>query len=139
MDRESHEAAALQQFRDEALRASILIVLADGEITEGEIDGLQQVSAGLLGRPVDREELGQLCSIAEQNRIGAKNYVMTVSKRWNREQCVTALQAMFLAATAEGEMGPHQLALLGELRDILELTDREYEQAIEDASDWETA
>jgi hypothetical protein len=63
--------------------------------------------------------------------------VLTVSRRWTSEQRLRALQAMFLAATAEGEMGPTQIETLAQMRDILDLTDQEYEAAIEEALGWE--
>lgn len=137
MDKETHERAREEQFRDEALRSAVLVVLADGTISEQEIAALRQIAARLLGREVDREELGRLCSIAEQNGIEAPNYVLTVSQRWSQAQKLRALQAMFLAASAEGEMGPEQLRTLAKMRELLELTDGEYQAAIEEALAWE--
>ncbi|KAA5544628.1 zinc-ribbon domain-containing protein [Roseiconus nitratireducens] len=137
MNQQQHEQVQLEQFHDEAFRATLLVVLADGTISEREIDALQSISGHLFGRRIDREELGEMCSIAQQNRIRAKNYVLTVSRRWNTAQRRTALQAMFLAATAEGTMGQHQTRLMTEMRDILEMTDREYQDAIDAALEWE--
>ncbi len=137
MNREHHEAIEENTFSDQAVRSAILVVLADGVMTENEISALQQIASRLLNRSVDREELGQLCSIAKENRIEAKNYVLTVSRRWNQHQRSIALQAMFLAATAEGEMGDAQIQLLAEMRDLLDLSDQEYETAIEHALQWD--
>ncbi len=137
MDQQSHEQALTDQFRDEAIRSAVLVVLADGHISENEIVALQRIASRLLERAVDREELGRLCSIAEQNQIEASNYVLTVSRRWNQQQRSQALQAMFLAATAEGEMGDKQIQTLTKMREILDLTDAEYEAAIEEALTWE--
>lgn len=139
MDKESHELALEEQFLDEAIRSAVLVVIADGEITENEIVALQSIASRLLDRNVDREELGRLCSIAQQNNIEAANYVLTVSRRWSQKQRSQALQAMFLAATAEGEMGERQVELLTQMRDLLELTDAEYEAIIEEALTWEAA
>ena len=138
MDQHSHEVAQEAQFHDEALRSCLLIVIADGKISEAEIDALQLIGGQLLERPIDREELGQLCSIAQQNQIEAGNYVLTVCRRWNQKQRSTALQAMFLAATAD-QMGDKQTKLLARMREILEFTDDEYHQAIEEALTWEEA
>lgn len=138
MDRESHQTARKQQFVDEAIRASVLVAMADGDVSDEEVSVLQRIATNLLERPVEREELGELCSIARQNQIEAKNYVLTVSQHWNQEQRRTALQAMFLAATAEKELSETKLDLLKQLRDLLDLTDREYEHAIEEALRWET-
>lgn len=137
MDEEVHQYVMEEQFRDEAVRAAVLVVIADDQISDEEIGALQRVATRLLDREVDREELGRLCSIAQQNNIEATNYVLTVSHRWSKEQRAQALQAMFLAATADEGLGKPQLKILSEMRDILELTDLEYEQAIEGALMWE--
>ena len=62
---------------------------------------------------------------------------MTVSRRWSESQKSEALQAMFLAATAEGKMEEPQMNLLADMRDLLEMTEQEYENAIESAIEWE--
>ena len=86
---------------------------------------------------MDREELGRLCSIALENKVLAKNYVLTISRGWNQDQRMRALQAMFLAASAEGTLETQQLQILSDMREILELTDMEYEAAIEEALQWQ--
>jgi len=133
MDKEVHQYALEEQFRDEAVRSSVLVVIADGKISENEISALQRIASGMLEQEVDREELGRLCSIAQQNEIEAANYVLTVSRRWNQTQRIQALQAMFMAATADSGLGEPQMKILSKMRDILDLTDQEYEQAIEQA------
>ena len=138
MDQQSHEIAQEAQFCDEAIRAAILVVLADDQITENEISALQRIATRMLQRPVDRDELGRLCSIAQQNGIEARNYVLTISTRWNQTQKSRALQAMFLAASAEGELGETQLELLAAMRELLDFTDAEYQGSIEQALSWES-
>lgn len=133
MDRTDHEKAQQEQFYDEALRSAVLVVLIDGKISEEEIRGLLRIGNELLNRDLDREELGRLCSIASQNKIKAENYVLTVSRRWTPPQRIVALQAIFLAATAEGELSDAKIKTLAELRKTLDLTDTEYETAIEQA------
>ena len=138
MDRQGHEQALEDEYRDQVVRASVLVVLADGEISENEILALQRIASRMLERAVDREELGRLCSIAQQNQIKAANYVLTVSRRWSKEQRSQALQAMFLAASAERDMSQSQIEVLAKMREILELSDAEYEAAIEESLDWES-
>ncbi|QDT10662.1 TerB family tellurite resistance protein [Planctomycetes bacterium K23_9] len=137
LDRAHHEAQQEDQFRDEAMRSAVLVVLADGTTSENEIATLQRIAMRLLQREADREELGHLCSVAVENKILAKNYVLTVSRRWSPEQRARALQAMFLAATADDEMGEPQMKLLSEMRDVLEMSPNEYESAIEAALSWD--
>jgi uncharacterized tellurite resistance protein B-like protein len=137
MDEDVHQHVMEEQFRDEAVRAAVLVVIADGQISDQEIMALQRIASRMLNREVDREELGRLCSIAAQNQIEASNYVLTVSHRWSKEQREQALQAMFMASTADEGLGTAQMKILSEMRDILELTDLEFEQAIEAALSWE--
>jgi len=133
IDRSNPSTIDETQFRDEALRASILTVLIDGRISEVEIETLIQMSGSLLLRPVDREELGELCSIAMSQNIRAEDYVLTSSQRWDEPQRRVALQAMFLAASAEGELSPAKINLLARLREMFALSDSEYEETIEAA------
>lgn len=133
MDRQHHEEIQTEQFRDEAIRASLLVVLADGVISEREISALMHIASHLFQREVDREELGELCSVAEQTGIEACNYALTVSRRWNENQKAEALQAMFLAATAEGTMTDSQMKIMKRMQEILDMTDQEYHAAIENA------
>lgn len=137
MDQKQHEEAAAEQFRLEAIRSAVLVVLADGHISEAEIEALERVVARLLERPVSRDEIGEICSVATQNEITATNYVMTVSRAWNQSQREIALQAMFLAASADGELNPSQLKTLSRMRDLLEFTDAEYQDAIAKSLEWE--
>ncbi|MCD0460647.1 TerB family tellurite resistance protein [Roseiconus lacunae] len=136
-DGETSGQLSADQFHDQALRSAILVVLDDGFMSEAEIESLLGLGSHLFGRPIDREELGELCSIAEQNKVRARNYVTSVSHRWNRDQKVEALQAMFLAATAEGELSDSQIKLLADMKDLLGLSDEEYHKAIGEALQWE--
>lgn len=125
-------------FGIEAFRAAVLTALASGVISENQIRALLRISGRLLPTPIDREQLGQLCSSASQNRITAANYVRSVSGPWTTEQRQFALQAMFVAASANGAaFDDATLRLLTSLRELLRLTDREYQDAVEAAIDWE--
>ena len=136
MDRRTHESVAEEQFRDEAIRSCLLVVLADGHISETEIEALFRVASDLFGRPIDREELGRLASIATENGVKATNYVLTISRRWNQAQKRRALQGMFLAASVEGELGKMQTEMLAKMRELLDMTDLEYQSAIEETLEW---
>ena len=121
------------EFSEQAFRLAILVVLADDVISPQEIEGLQRVGLRLLGRKIDREELGQLCSSAQSNRIPAKNYALTIREYWNQDQKMRALQAMFLAASAGGNLPDEQSELLASMQHIFQLSQSEYESTIEAA------
>ncbi|TWU36617.1 Tellurite resistance protein TerB [Novipirellula aureliae] len=133
MNRKQHEAILEGQYKEEVTRACVLVALADDYVSETEVDVLLDVSERWLDWPMEREELGHLCSVARENKINATNYVLTTSRRWSQSQKRQALQAMFLVASAEGEMGEKQIQILSELRTLLEMTEAEYAEAIEEA------
>jgi hypothetical protein len=137
MNARDHQVAQDARFRVEAFRAAVLVVLHGGEINDREIDALLGIGTRILPEPVSRDDLGQLCSSATQNRVSAANYVRSVCRIWSTEQKQLALQAMFVAATADSGLDAKTLALLASLRDAMNLTDDEYQSAIEAAIQWD--
>jgi tellurite resistance protein len=131
------DASKSEAFEQQWLRTALLVVIDSGQMTEPEIAGLQRIGTQLSQRPVDREELGQLCSSAYQNRISAKHYVQSVAHLWSDEQKQIVMQACFLVASIHGELQPPQLELLQTLKQEMGLTDEEFQQAIEAAVELE--
>ncbi|QEG39150.1 tellurite resistance TerB family protein [Roseimaritima ulvae] len=130
-------SSAAEAFEQQWLRAALLVVIEHGQMTEPEIAALQRIGTQLAHRPVEREELGQLCSSAYQNRISAKHYVQSVAHLWSDEQKQTVMQACFLAASIDGDLQPPQMELLQTLKQEMQLTDEEFQQAIEAAVELE--
>ncbi|MEM6979615.1 MAG: zinc ribbon domain-containing protein [Planctomycetota bacterium] len=134
MDRHAHEKVRESQFRDEAIRAAVLVTLENDDISESEIESLLAISDLLLEYPINREELGRLCGVARDLGVELENYVTTVSPRWTVSQRLLALQAIFLAATAgDNELSSTKLSKLQTMRDLLELSETEFQAAIDDA------
>lgn len=90
--------------------------------------GLQEPIAG---DAIGRDQLGMLCSAAKASGIRAGDYLLTVCRPWNHSQRVEALGHLFAAVSASGTLSPQQSELLKRLKDIFDLTDREYRDAIE--------
>ncbi|GEM_PF-962800 len=122
---------AEEVFHDELLRASVLLLIENGEIGEQDIVGLMRVGSRLTGRDVDREELGQICSSAYQNKISVRHYFSSVQKRWTPSQQRTAMQTLFMVASLGEQLDPKRLRLLDEFRQQTGMTEREFEAAIE--------
>lgn len=137
MDARDHQLAKETQFRIEAFRAAVLVAIQGGGLDEPGIAALLNLGERFLPEPIDREDLGQLCSSAIQNRVSAINYVRSVCRAWSTEQKQLALSVMFVAATSRDGLDQATLALLAAMRDELNLTDAEYQSAIEAAVDWE--
>jgi hypothetical protein len=122
-------------FRQTLFHAAVMVVIADDTISEGEIQALIELGNQLLPDGMDRESLGAICSSTRQNRIPPTNYIATVSKPWSTAQKRIAVQAIFLAATADGKLEGPQLKLLKWLRDEFGMSEPEYQTAIEQAVD----
>lgn len=134
MDERTHKEVRENQFRNEAIRSCVLMTLEDEEITEPEIQSLLRISRVLLNNPIEREELGRLCSVAMHSGIETQNYVLTVSKRWTMQQRYLALQAMFLAASSgEKDISDAKIRQLARMKDLMDLTDTEFEAVVEDS------
>lgn len=128
-----------QQFGDDAFRATVLVMMEGGEVFKDQADTLIRISGRLLPNPVSHETLGELVSSARRSGINAANYVRSVCPNWTLEQRQFALQAMFVAATSTGELDAVKLQLLASLKQILQLSDQDYQAAIEAAIDWDIA
>jgi hypothetical protein len=138
MDQAAHQRVQAEQFRDEAIRASVLTALEEDDITEPQVRMLMHIADMLFESPLDREELGRLCSIARQSNVRAANYVLSVSRRWTMAQRLLALQGMFLAATSTDEdLSDETIATLTKMRDLLELTENEFKVAIDDTLEYQ--
>jgi len=110
-------------------RPCLLTAVVDDAITEPENSDVAPGRQRLFSRPLDREELGRLFSIARQSGIQAGNYVLTVSNDGRCSNGLLALQGMFSAATAvEEDISPKKLATLRQMRDWLDLTDLEFKR-----------
>lgn len=131
-ERSFRESQALQ-FRRDAFQSAAMAATAGGTITQGHIETLLDLGNRLLSEGVDREQLGALCSSIRLNRITPRNYIASVSRAWSAEQRRLALQIIFVAASASGELEPAQLALLSWLREHWGMSEREYQWAIEEA------
>jgi hypothetical protein len=134
---QTHREQQELRFGTEAFRAAVLVAMSEDQVSEEQIEILMRISSRLLEEPISREDLGYLVSSAHRNQITAANYVRSVCSGWSTEQRQFALQAMFVAATSSGGLDEPKLRLLASLRDVMDLTDAEYQDAIEAAVQWD--
>ncbi len=125
------------QFGGDAFRATVLVAMASDDVYEEQIETLIRISGRLLPQRISRDELGYVVSSARRGGISAANYVRSVCPGWTLEQRQFALQAMFVAATSDGDLDRSKLQLLASLKEIMQLSDQDYEAAIEAAIDWD--
>lgn len=133
VDPETAEQLERQEFYQEVMNIAVLTVVADGEITEAEIRSLGHVGEMLFGAPMEREDLGRMCAAA--TRVGYKphNYLRSVVPRWDRDRKYLAMKAIFMAASAEGDLTPEQLEALVAVQRTLGLSEEDFQAAIEEA------
>lgn len=127
------------QARHEIFRAMILFVLLDGYMEADEVEPLGILASRIFGRTIDREELGRLCSLAEQTEIPVSNYLESVFRRWNPEQKSFAIQALFMAGSLRPEMGKERTGLLLWMRQNAGVSEIDFEELIQDCLGWEDA
>ncbi len=137
VDAESHQQLLEDQANHEIFRAVILFMLDDGYMMPEEIEPLRELATKVFDRKIDREQLGQLCSSAEQTGVSVKNYVESVFKHWSVDQQRLAIQVMFLAASLRGKLGKARTALLMEMRERAGISPNEFEALVEDALQWQ--
>jgi uncharacterized tellurite resistance protein B-like protein len=125
--------AITDQFGDEVLRCMVLVIAEDGHILPREIDAIQDLSQRLLERKVTRDEVLRLVSLTGQTKVKTYNFVRSMAKRWNLEQRKRALQAMFLAASADGGLRDERAAVLKQLMTALNMDETEFRQVISEA------
>ena len=130
VDKESHQQLLDEQVQHEIFRSMILFVLTDGYMNAEEIAPLGNLASKIFSRPIDREELGRLCSRAEQSGVRAGHYVESVFKHWNGDQQRLAIQVMFLAASLRGELGSDRTEVLMGMRERAGLSESEFEALI---------
>lgn len=123
--------------RHEIFRAMILFVLLDGYMEADEVEPLGILASRTFGRTIDREELGRLCSLAEQTEIPVSNYLESVFRRWNPEQKSFAIQTLFMAGSLRPEMGKERTGLLLWMRQHAGLSELDFEELIQDCLGWE--
>lgn len=121
------------QFRHNTLQAAAMVVTADGTITEREIEALLELAHRLVPGELDRDRLGALCSSIRLNRVTPKNFIAAVSRPWSTAQRRLAFQVIFLAASADGQLDDVKVKLLSWLREQFGMSEKEYQNAIEEA------
>ncbi|MBX3421234.1 MAG: zinc ribbon domain-containing protein [Pirellulaceae bacterium] len=119
--------------QSDLIKAAALTILEDQHVTEPEI--VQTIAAlqRVGGVHIDRAELGSVCSTLRTRGLSIGGFLWSGRNRWSRDLRLMILQIIFLAASAEGQLSQRRLSsLLGAGR-ILELSESEIENCIEQA------
>ncbi|QDS96474.1 hypothetical protein FF011L_52850 [Roseimaritima multifibrata] len=118
-------------FREQLMQAAVHLAIAEGEISEQMIASLLQIASERLGILLDRESLGEYCSIAFQNKIGIRNYLLSVDHTWSESQFRMAIQTLFLVASVEAGVSATEQEVLQSLKERGVISDEQFQQDIE--------
>lgn len=124
-------------FEVDLARAIAVIICEDQAVEEIEISSALSVYTKLTNMRLTRDELGAYCGEVQAMRLTTINFLLQTSRRWNIDQKRIVLQAMFIVASATGELGGRRLYSLEKSLPILQMTEEEYRSAIEQAMGWE--
>jgi zinc-ribbon family/Tellurite resistance protein TerB len=127
------KAANSEVFSDDLLRIIVLVILEDNQISDEEIQRAIDVQRVIGQSQLTREVLATACAKAGNNPMTLASYLWSGCRRWNRDNKISIVQAMFLVAGAEGEISTRRLAALSKAQQILQLTTHEFENCIVEA------
>lgn len=123
-------------FEEDLRRAMATIMLEDGGIEEVEIEAAQFAYKHLTGEELSRDELGEVCDHVARMKQTTVNFVKQSEERWDDEQRVKLVQAMFWTASATGTITKERTTALMALGRILNISEDRYKEIIAMTLDW---
>ncbi|MFK7736919.1 MAG: zinc-ribbon domain-containing protein [Pirellulaceae bacterium] len=123
-------------FESDMRTAIALMMVEDGHVTESEIVVARRVYENIVERNISREELGHACSEVRLQQLNSVSFLATAAARRNLSERIQLVQATFAVASVEGELSPGRLNSLKRMKSILKLDEAEFQEAIEEATQW---
>lgn len=117
-------------FTNDLLTVLALTILSDGHVTENEIAKTLDVQRVIGQSQLSREELASACAEARRNPISLSSYLWNGRSRWNRQEKISMVQAIFLVSSADGQIPSNRLTALAKTQQILDLSTQEFENCI---------
>ena len=133
VDEKSSDGTVVE-YRDDLLRVLALIMVEDGHVTENEIRIARRLFENICEENLSREELGQACS--DVRRMSVISFLSTVKARRSYEERLMLVQAMFGVAGADGEITAGRMRSLLQSKDVLELDEVDFQEAIATTTGW---
>ena len=118
------------EFHAAVKRVMVLMMMADGEIYEEEIETIRQVFGKLSRREVGRDEVDAEVAAAKSEGRGLRPYLASVAPNLNDTGKELVVKAAFCVAAADGKVTDEETALLAELAAALEMSKAHFKGAI---------
>ncbi len=108
-------------------RIMVLMMMADGDIDDSEVEAIVMLSEKLPGDPLTEEDVRTEIASAESDGRSAADYAKTVAGVLNDGGKEMVLRAALVVAAADGNFDPEEKALLLEIAAGLEMTPQQIE------------
>lgn len=129
---------AVAPFREDLLKVIALTMVEDGHVTEGEIRTARRVYENMVHKELSRDDLGQMCSSVQQQRLTTLSFLATARDRRSLEEKLLLLQAQFAVSGSDGPISPGRLEALVKAQKLLGLEEGEFQRAIASTDQWLT-
>jgi uncharacterized tellurite resistance protein B-like protein len=123
-------------FETEMLRLIALTMAEDGRVTENEVRIARRLYENMTQTNITVDELMKVYRQARSMQITPNDYLAAVAHKFDYDQRIQVVQAMFAVAGADGEIGPNHMQTLIESREILELEESAFQSAVLAAPQW---
>jgi tellurite resistance protein len=119
------EAAATNfeaEFHKSIRRVMILMMLADGEIGDSEIQSIQQIYSEISGSQISQSDVRKEIAIAYQENLPVTDYLKRVSPYLNDNGKELVLRSAFIVAAADGVLQKEERKLLTEIAQAIQMS-----------------
>ncbi|QDV26256.1 TerB family tellurite resistance protein [Aureliella helgolandensis] len=125
-------------FEIDLLTILALMMVEDGQVTEGEIRIARRLFENMTEENLTREDLGKACSQVQVKRLNTSNFLATAAPRRTHDEKLLMVQAMFGVAGADGEISPGRMSSMVRAQQLLGLDESEFQLAVQATSGWLT-
>ncbi|MCA9127385.1 MAG: TerB family tellurite resistance protein [Planctomycetales bacterium] len=130
------EGLSAVPFEVDLISVLALMMLEDGHVSENEIRIARQLYGNIAEDNLSRDELGAVCAQMQQRRMNTTRFLTTAAARRNHQEKLLLVQAMFGVAAADGEITDGRMNALLKTRELLNLHESEFQQAIANTNQW---
>lgn len=118
------------EFHPSMKRIMILMMMADGDISDSEISSIQQIYTRVSGNSISREEIIEEIEAAEKENYRVHDYLRTVTPYLNNVGKALVLKSAYYVAAADGVFQSEEEELMEELSCALEMEPSQFKHVI---------
>lgn len=132
IDPEKDKKDFVAEFAHAVKRVMVLMMLADGEIADEELETIRQVYEKVAKKPIDRAEIDAEIRLAKKDSRGIRQYLASIVGKLNDPGKELVVKSAFFVAAADGKFTDEESALLAELAGALEMSPSHFKGVVDD-------